>query len=32
MKTHLKTLIGKLNNTTRIAAERAASLCMSRGH
>jgi len=28
----LKTLISKLNPTTRRAAERAASLCMSRGH
>lgn len=32
MSTHLKTLISKLNDTTRQAAERAASLCMSRGH
>ncbi|ALM84270.1 type VI secretion system ATPase TssH [Bordetella sp. N] len=28
----LKTLISKLNNTCRQAAERAANLCMSRGH
>ncbi|WP_233233156.1 type VI secretion system ATPase TssH [Bordetella sp. LUAb4] len=28
----LKTLIAKLNNTCRQAAERAANLCMSRGH
>ena len=28
----LKTLISKLNDTTRRAAERAASLCLSRGH
>lgn len=32
MSTHLKTLISKLNDTTRRAAERAASLCMSQGH
>lgn len=32
MSTHLKTLISKLNDTTRLAAERAASLTMSRGH
>jgi type VI secretion system protein VasG len=32
MSTHLKTLISKLNPTTRRAAERAANLCMSRGH
>ncbi|MCM5679818.1 type VI secretion system ATPase TssH [Schlegelella sp. S2-27] len=32
MSTHLKTLISKLNSTTRRAAERAANLCMSRGH
>ena len=32
MSTHLKTLISKLNDTTRRAAERAASLCMARGH
>ena len=32
MSTHLKTLIGKLNDTTRLAAERAASLTMARGH
>jgi type VI secretion system protein VasG len=29
---NLKTLISKLNTTTRTAAERAANLCMSRGH
>ncbi|RZL00440.1 MAG: type VI secretion system ATPase TssH [Rubrivivax sp.] len=29
---HLKTLISKLNDTTRRAAERAANLCMGRGH
>ncbi|MFZ4552408.1 MAG: type VI secretion system ATPase TssH [Aquabacterium sp.] len=32
MSQNLKTLITKLNDTTRQAAERAASLCMSRGH
>ena len=32
MSTHLKTLIGKLNDTTRLAAERAASLTMAGGH
>lgn len=32
MSTALKTLISKLNDTTRRAAERAASLCMARGH
>ncbi|MED5618040.1 type VI secretion system ATPase TssH [Ideonella sp. BN130291] len=32
MTTTLKTLISKLNDTTRKAAERAASLCMARGH
>ncbi|GAA5179134.1 type VI secretion system ATPase TssH [Niveibacterium umoris] len=32
MSTHLKVLIGKLNVTCRQAAERAAALCMSRGH
>jgi type VI secretion system protein VasG len=33
MSTHpLKTLISKLNDTTRRAAERAANLCMARGH
>ena len=32
MSTSLKTLISKLNNTCRQAAERAASLCMARGH
>ncbi|KQP12614.1 hypothetical protein ASF43_20440 [Pseudorhodoferax sp. Leaf267] len=32
MAHHLKTLIGKLNDTTRRAAERAASLCMANGH
>ena len=32
MSSHLQTLIGKLNDTTRTAAERAANLCMSRGH
>jgi type VI secretion system protein VasG len=32
MSQNLKTLISKLNDTTRSAAERAASLCMARGH
>jgi type VI secretion system protein VasG len=32
MSTSLKTLIGKLNPTCRRAAERAASLCLSRGN
>jgi type VI secretion system protein VasG len=32
MSNNLKTLIGKLNDTTRRAAERAASLTMARGH
>lgn len=32
MSTNLKVLIGKLNDTCRKAAERAASLCLSRGH
>ncbi|MBY4897512.1 type VI secretion system ATPase TssH [Cupriavidus sp. AU9028] len=32
MATPLKTLIAKLNQTSRQAAERAASLCMARGH
>src|SRR5690606_13756482 len=32
MSSNLKTLIGKLNDTCRKAAERAASLCMARGH
>jgi type VI secretion system protein VasG len=32
MTTTLKTLISKLNDTTRRAAERAANLCMARGH
>lgn len=32
MATPLKTLIAKLNATSRQAAERAASLCMARGH
>ncbi|HEU4620967.1 MAG TPA: type VI secretion system ATPase TssH [Burkholderiaceae bacterium] len=32
MTTQLKTLIGKLNTTSRQAAERAASLCRSLGH
>ncbi len=32
MSQNLKTLISKLNDTTRRAAERAASLCMARGH
>src|SRR3954467_384552 len=32
MSTNLKTLISKLNDTSRKAAERAASLCMSQGH
>ena len=32
MSINLKTLITKLNDTTRLATERAASLCISRGH
>ncbi|WP_374602775.1 type VI secretion system ATPase TssH [Niveibacterium sp.] len=32
MSTHLKVLIGKLNDTCRQAAERAAAICMERGH
>ncbi|MCY7315841.1 MAG: type VI secretion system ATPase TssH [Rubrivivax sp.] len=32
MSLNLKTLISKLNTTTRQAAERAANLCMARGH
>ena len=32
MGINLKTLIGKLNDTCRQAAERAASLCMARGN
>ena len=32
MSINLKTLIGKLNDTCRQAAERAASLCMARGN
>src|SRR5574343_1676486 len=32
MSTSLKTLISKLNTTCRLAAERAASLCMARGN
>jgi type VI secretion system protein VasG len=32
MSQNLKTLISKLNDVTRKAAERAASLCMGRGH
>ncbi|MDE2401379.1 MAG: type VI secretion system ATPase TssH [Burkholderiales bacterium] len=32
MSQNLKTLISKLNDTTRAAAERAASLCIGRGH
>ena len=32
MTQNLKTLVGKLNDTTRQAAERAANLCMARGH
>lgn len=32
MTTSLKTLIGKLNNTSRSATERAANLCMTQGH
>ena len=32
MNTNLKTLIGKLNDTCRQSAERAASLCMARGN
>ncbi|RNF82392.1 type VI secretion system ATPase TssH [Montanilutibacter psychrotolerans] len=32
MSINLKTLIGKLNDTCRSSAERAANLCMARGH
>ena len=32
MSTNLKVLIGKLNDSCRKAAERAASLCLSQGH
>ena len=32
MSNNLKTLLSKLNDTTRRAAERAASLCMARGN
>ena len=32
MTTNLKTLVSKLDNTCRIAAERAASLCIARGN
>ena len=32
MSINLKTLIGKLDDTCRLAAERAANLCMQRGH
>ena len=32
MTTHLKTLISKLNDTSRKAAERAANLCLAQGH
>lgn len=32
MSRNLKTLIGKLNDTCRQAAERAANLCLARGH
>jgi type VI secretion system protein VasG len=32
MSTSLKTLIGKLNPTSRMATERAANLCLSHGH
>lgn len=32
MSNNLKTLIGKLNDTCRVALEKAANLCMSRGH
>ena len=32
MSINLKTLIGKLNDSCRQAAERAANLCLSRGH
>ncbi len=32
MSTSLKTLIGKLNTTSRMATERAANLCLSHGH
>ncbi|MFA9218874.1 MAG: Clp protease N-terminal domain-containing protein, partial [Sphingomonadaceae bacterium] len=31
MSISLKTLIGKLNDSTRLAATRAASICISRG-
>ena len=32
MSINLKTLIGKLNDTARLATERAANICISRGH
>ena len=32
MSQNLKTLVSKLNDSTRRAAERAANLCMARGH
>ena len=32
MSTSLKTLISKLNQNARMATERAANICMSRGH
>jgi len=32
MSINLKTLISKLNDTTRVATERAANICISRGH
>ncbi|SFK93146.1 type VI secretion system ATPase TssH [Lysobacter sp. cf310] len=32
MSINLKTLIGKLNDTSRLAVERAANLCVQRGH
>ena len=32
MSINLKTLIGKLNDTTRAAATRAASICVGMGH
>jgi len=32
MSSNLKTLISKLNDTTRRAAERAANLCRAHGH
>ena len=32
MSINLKTLISKLNDTSRLATERAANICISRGH